>query len=129
MNQRPHLVARSAPVPFSWWGWAMLLVILLSAAPTGGALRTQVYGSAFDPATYSVTTAPKRAAPLADLTHTEGEPGDPEVYDHPRLASAIALPPALAAAPKPAALGERPDRGASGNLIAHNLAVRGPPSS
>ena len=38
----------------------MLLVVLLSAAPTGGQPRTQIVGSAFDPATTSVAVSPKR---------------------------------------------------------------------
>ncbi len=42
------------------WGWAMLLVVLLSAAPTGGQPRTRHLGSAFDPATLSVVLSPKQ---------------------------------------------------------------------
>jgi hypothetical protein len=46
--------------PFLIWGWAMLLVVLLSAAPTGGPVRSRLVGSAFDPATFSVALGPKQ---------------------------------------------------------------------
>jgi hypothetical protein len=38
----------------------MLLVVLLSAAPTGGQPGTRLVGSAFDPATVSVVVSPKK---------------------------------------------------------------------
>lgn len=41
-------------------GWAMLLVVLISAVPTTGQARTRLIGSAFDPATYSVVVSPKK---------------------------------------------------------------------
>ncbi len=42
------------------WGWALLLLVLLSAAPTGAQAGTRVVGSAFDPSTVSVTVAPNK---------------------------------------------------------------------
>ena len=45
----------------------MLVVVLLSAAPTGGAPRTQLIGSAFDPATLSVALSPKQPKAKAAL--------------------------------------------------------------
>lgn len=38
----------------------MLLVVLLSAAPTGGQVRSRLVGSAFDPASVSVALYPKQ---------------------------------------------------------------------
>jgi len=45
---------------FLLWGWLMLLVVLMSAAPTGGQPRTRLVGSAFDPATMSVALNAKQ---------------------------------------------------------------------
>jgi len=56
-----HERARRGPAAFLLWGWAMLLVVLLSAAPTGGQPRTRLLGSAFDPATVSVVLSPKQS--------------------------------------------------------------------
>lgn len=50
-NQSDAFARRS---PFPLWGWAMLLVVLFCAAPTGGQPGTRVVGSAFDPATNAV---------------------------------------------------------------------------
>jgi hypothetical protein len=55
-----HQQARRGPAAFLLWGWAMLLVVLLSAAPTGGPPRTRLLGSAFDPATITVVLSPKQ---------------------------------------------------------------------
>jgi hypothetical protein len=38
----------------------MLLVVLLSAVPTGGQARSRLVGSAFDPTTVSVALSPKQ---------------------------------------------------------------------
>jgi hypothetical protein len=130
------MVARSASLAadrnravFSLWGWAMLLVIALSAAPTGGALRTQVFGSAFDPATYSVTTAPKRHSLLAEVqTKDEGEPDEAPAADYPVLSDALAVQ-ATAVTPPPVV--DSPpfaDRAATAHVIADNRAARAPPS-
>lgn len=51
----------------------MLLVVLLSAAPTGGQPRTRLVGSAFDPATTSVVVSPKRPKVDASVEKTEGD--------------------------------------------------------
>jgi len=56
-----HEQARRSPAAFLLWGWTMLLVVLLSAAPTGGQPRTRLLGSAFDPATVSVVLSPKQS--------------------------------------------------------------------
>ena len=57
----------SAPYPaprsqraFALWVLAMLLVVLLSAMPSGGQARTRLVGSAFDPTTVSVALSPKQ---------------------------------------------------------------------
>lgn len=49
----------------SFWlsGWAMLLVVLLSAAPTGGPPKTRLVGSAFDSATVWVALGAKKPRP------------------------------------------------------------------
>ncbi|WP_347303522.1 hypothetical protein V5740_02535 [Croceibacterium sp. TMG7-5b_MA50] len=41
------------------WGWAILLVVLLSATPSGAQTSPRIVGSAFDPATLSVTIRPQ----------------------------------------------------------------------
>lgn len=46
--------------PFALWCWAMLLVVLMSAAPTSGHVRTRLIGSAFDPASVSVALNTKQ---------------------------------------------------------------------
>ncbi|MFM2302438.1 MAG: hypothetical protein RLZZ84_2174 [Pseudomonadota bacterium] len=46
------------PARFLAWGWAMLVVILLSAAPTRAQPGTALIGSAFDPATQAVALRP-----------------------------------------------------------------------
>jgi hypothetical protein len=48
---RPPRLDRSR---FLAWAWAMLLVILISAAPDGGVPGSRPIGSAFDPATSAV---------------------------------------------------------------------------
>lgn len=48
-------------VPTFWLsGWAILLVVLLSATPSGEQIRLRTVGSAFDPATAAVTVGPKK---------------------------------------------------------------------
>jgi len=54
----------------------MLLVVLLSAAPTGGQLQVRAIGSAFAPATSAVTVSPKRARVDAVTTKTDRKDGD-----------------------------------------------------
>jgi hypothetical protein len=52
--------AKRSPAAFMLWGWTMLLVVLLSAAPTGAQPRSSFLGSAFDPSTVSVVLSPKQ---------------------------------------------------------------------
>lgn len=40
--------------PFSWAGWVLVLVVLLSAIPSAAQPRSRITGSAFDPAAVSV---------------------------------------------------------------------------
>jgi hypothetical protein len=51
---------RSTRFGFLLWGWAMLLVVLVSAAPDGAAPGSREIGSAFDPATPSVAIGPQQ---------------------------------------------------------------------
>jgi len=52
-----HLSGRRSG--FRLWSWLALVVVLLSAAPTGELTRTRLVGSAFDPATASLALSPK----------------------------------------------------------------------
>jgi hypothetical protein len=93
--------ARRHPAAFLLWGWAMLLVVLLSAAPTGGPPRTRLLGSAFDPASVSVVLSPKQVRVNASTSSpNKRKPGEAmgglsRVANSPRL-PALQL---LAAAP------------------------------
>jgi len=57
-NATPGSVKR--PIRFMLWSWLTLLVVLLSAAPSGEQTRTRPVGSAFDPTTASVAVNPKQ---------------------------------------------------------------------
>ena len=46
--------------PFLLSGWAILLVVLMSATPAGEQIRLRAVGSAFDPATAAVALGPKK---------------------------------------------------------------------
>lgn len=130
MTQRSaSLALQRSRVSFALWGWVMLLVIMLSAAPTGGAPRTQLFGSAFDPATHSVTTAPKRQSLLAELqTEDTGDPDDAPTLDYPQPVETLALP-AKAGEPTQAnRTGRISAPGAVPPVIADNRAARAPPS-
>ena len=129
----PHsasLAADRTRGSFSLWGWIMLLVIMLSAAPTGGAPRTQLFGSAFDPATYSVTTAPKRHSLVSELqTEDADEPDETPSLDYPVLADVVAAPMLSAIGPPPAGSPSASHYGNVPHLLADNLAARAPPST
>jgi hypothetical protein len=72
MNARPKPSGlRKVRYGFLVWGWAMLLVILLSAAPTGAQSRTRLVGSAFDLATTSVVVSPKRPKAAISVKRTD----------------------------------------------------------
>lgn len=45
---------------FLLWGWALLLLVLFSAAPTAAQPMARSVGSAFDPSTVSVTVGPSK---------------------------------------------------------------------
>lgn len=67
----PFAFVKSRRFGFLAWGWATLLVVLVSAAPDGGAPGSRELGSAFDPATPWVTVGPQQprevvAAEMAD---------------------------------------------------------------
>jgi len=46
--------------PMTLWGWVMLLVVVLSSAPSAAQPRTRLVGSAFDPSATAVVVSPKR---------------------------------------------------------------------
>jgi hypothetical protein len=130
MGRSANLAASRSRAAFSLWGWATLLVIMLSAAPTGGAMRTQVFGSAFDPATYSVTTAPKRQPPLSQVqAENRDEPDEAPALDHPQLVDALARPAPLLGQVRADGPPLVLDRDIAVPLIADNRAARAPPSN
>lgn len=45
--------------PFSWAGWLLVLLVLLSAIPSAAQPRSRITGSAFDPAAVSVALTVK----------------------------------------------------------------------
>jgi len=57
---QPDLGSSNRFTAFWPWGWAMLLVVLLSAAPTGNQVHIRAVGSAFDPAAVAVAMNPKK---------------------------------------------------------------------
>ena len=79
------------------WGWAMLLVVLLSAAPTGGQPRTRTTGSAFDPATFSVVLRPKQPRLAAAAVTTDNKKQADAVVD----GASFGLARSLVATPAP----------------------------
>jgi len=105
----PH-AARRHRVPFLIWGWAMLLVVLMSAAPTGAQARVRLVGSALDPASVSVALSPKQ--PKAKETASKAPSrGLPDEASPPPLAiesEALAPPPLADAALGGSVPGERP---------------------
>ena len=80
-----HLQGRTRQGLAFWLsGWAILLVVLLSAAPTGSQLRTRLVGSAFDPATVSVVVNPKQ--PRLRTTAAKPNKANPPDVVHDSLA-------------------------------------------
>jgi hypothetical protein len=80
-------------VPRFWLsGWVVLLVVLLSATPTGEQVRLRAVGSAFDPATAAVTVGPKKPkieARLLVSSRADQDTGGPD------LAPLLATSPAV----------------------------------
>jgi len=66
-----HGPKRRRPV-FQFWGWTMLLVVLLCSAAASGQPRTRLIGSAFDPATTSVALNPKQPRMAAKINKSAG---------------------------------------------------------
>ena len=61
---------------FAVLGWAMLLVVVLSAAPSGAEPRMRLIGSAFDPSSVSVALNRRPANPVkARLIQAAGDKG------------------------------------------------------
>jgi hypothetical protein len=75
---------------YALWAWTMLLVVLLSASPTGGQPGTRMVGSAFDPATSSVVINPKSPKLILSLKGTgRDKPSVPNVSASSTLAIII----------------------------------------
>lgn len=113
INQRK---GRKSQPAFWLVAWATLLVVLLSAAPTGGQPRTRFVGSAFDPATVSVVVTPKKhrsassAASLLKRKRPDDVAGEaPTIVSLPRrpAASPLALADRLRFSPFPDATSRR----------------------
>jgi hypothetical protein len=110
----------------------MLLVVLLSAMPTGGAPRTLVVGSAFDPASMAVSLGPKRAlikpgAAGADKLRNRAAPAA-HSFAAPRPwpgLAALAVPPS--ARPQPSWSDFRRHSPAGAGAASH--AARAPPAA
>ena len=129
MSRLLPLQALNARLAFNLWGWATFLVVLLSAAPTGGALRTQWIGSAFDPASYSLTTGAKRFRAPTELRKEALEPGAKPVAVVQRSFAVYFSLSAPAADSMAAAAGLPDAEPARVSLLARNLAPRGPPGA
>ena len=120
---------RMRRIPLVAWGWAMLLVVLLSAAPTGAAPRTAVVGSAFDPATVSVVLSPKPSKlSFASAVQQQKRDARPSgsVQAIPALERAASAPPVALAAGRRAPDGSDPARLYHSFSRAH--APRAPPT-
>lgn len=85
---RPQRLNRFRFLP---WAWAMLLVILISAAPDGGAPGSRSIGSPFDPATSGVAVSRQHSRLAAMVTAGDIRPALPVMG-----ASGVAILPALA---------------------------------
>lgn len=100
----PNLAPRSQRA-FALWVLAMLLVVLLSAVPTGGQARTRLVGSAFDPTTVSVALSPKQPKAKASAQAPDrrrlpdSASGEPHALLAPALAPASAPSAEFAAGP------------------------------
>lgn len=102
---------------FLAWGWAMLLVIAVSAAPDGGAPGSRLVGSAFDPATASVMVGPQQ--PRVVLAATNDEQAPPAVPSGGAGEFATATSSAM----------RSPAADADGSLLAHRPPGSGDPRS
>lgn len=102
--------ARRHPAAFLLWGWAMLLVVLLSAAPTEGPPRSRLLGSAFDPASVSVVLSPKQLRLNASSSSLNKRKPDETMGGQPLIADAARwqAPELLPAAGSPAIDGTGP---------------------
>ena len=110
--------------------WTMLLVILLSAAPTGAAPRTQLVGSAFDPSTVSVVVKPSQQRKTAATQPSDDRKRAEPIPAH-DLHDAVAHP-VRAPAPLPAPVARYPDaiwQAARASTVLTDNGPRAPPSS
>lgn len=107
----------------------MLLVVLLSAAPTGGQPRTQIVGSAFDPATNSVVVSPKR--PRVDASVKKSDHAKDRDLVSPTVTWPAPLMQPLHVRPEPASIGSHSnssyDPAPLENPLALSHAARAPP--
>lgn len=93
MNGRiPSDRDRTGNTAFLLWGWALLLLVLLSAAPTAAQPAPRLVGSAFDPTTASVTIAPsKRDSSVAVRKLRWNDPDDDATGSPPALVQRVNL--------------------------------------
>lgn len=83
---------RGPRVPFQVWGWTTLLVVLLSATPSGSQVLSRLVGSAFDPAAVSVALGPKQPKSKVFAKASVGRPPD-ALDDAPPTGAAPAILP------------------------------------
>ncbi|KHL26157.1 hypothetical protein PK98_06525 [Croceibacterium mercuriale] len=82
---------RIRPTAFLLWGWALLLLVLLSAAPTGAQPCARLIGSAFDPSTVSVTVRPSTREESTGIKLRWAGPTDDAPDLPPRLLATLDL--------------------------------------
>ncbi|OYW45135.1 MAG: hypothetical protein B7Z08_06110 [Sphingomonadales bacterium 32-68-7] len=109
------------------WGWGLVLLVLFSAAPTGGPPRTRLVGSAFDPATVSVALSP-RETKLKDLLKSAPSDEPDEVEAERPFLIAAALPARVGpdGDARARAFTDLPD---AGQRLLTPLGARAPPAS
>lgn len=93
MNGRTHPDCdHPRTTAFLLWGWALLLLVLLSAAPTAAQPVARLVGSAFDPSTMSVTVGPNRRDEnvwIKKLRSNDPDADAPDLSSRPPLIAAV----------------------------------------
>jgi hypothetical protein len=117
---------RSSRLGFVLWGWMTLLVVLVSAAPDGGAPGSRELGSAFDPATLAVTVAPQPTREVVAAQFDDRRPPAPPVGSGIPAAMPVVLA-ALAHAATAPVPDFRPHSSGDPRALSRANAARAPP--
>lgn len=117
---------RTRTMAFLLWGWALLLLVLLSAAPTAAQPVARSVGSAFDPSTVSVAVGPSKRHEIVWIKKLRSHGTDDDAPDRPsrRLLIGEASAPGSGEATVPAMPFDRADS----FRISSRAAVRSPPA-